>query len=256
MPISVSFKPCMPSYNKKNNNLQQAEVSFGSNPIPTRFRSKSTYYLDPKTSELFRSTPTRSFDQTLIVLRQVFNKVRRPKTLVVGVGKAQEPFSYLAVAKDFAPEQPLGSTIEMHCVDTQNQITREALDKYSQLKGETIPDFARKSIETGENGVCKIKQELVDHLANVFSNPSRSHWQTKIEDFAKTAPKSDFDIVSINNVIYLIELPIELKIQLIKDLAGMLKPGGVLITDSFQSGRMPQNMREIGQNTGLWQKFR
>lgn len=207
------------------------------------------------------------FIDVVNALKILFRKVQKPKILVVGVGKAQEPFSLLAVIKDMHTQAPLESVIDLHCVDLQPKISDEALIKYAYLHvdrtrftspNDNKPFFAPKSFEADELvkdifGRYRVKPDIFEYLKGVFNNPERTKWNTSIEEFASVCEGNTYDMVSINNVImYMKDLNVQT--EALRNVCKIIKPGGILITDPSDSyiSMLPSNFKNLA--LGIWQK--
>lgn len=258
-------------YNNNNNNnnrtnfTQQSKsnITFGQH---SEFSNLFHIYEIPLASTFFRrgtsfANQSCKFADVIKAIEQIPKWPTIPKLLVVGVGEAQEPLSYLAVIKDMYKNKPLKSVVDLHCVDLQDKITNKTLDKYYAFMDENeSPKFAEESFENVSKNprkkLFKVKSEILEYLKKVFNNPEKTKWETKIQDFAIACKSKVYDMVSINNVLLYIRNKKE-KIQLIEDLTRIIKENGFLVTDPDEETYMQkilrlQNFKKI--DAGIWQK--
>lgn len=180
------------------------------------------------------------------VFKLLLNRNQKNKVLIAGVGKAQEPFSYLAVIKGLSKGKPLKDIIDLNCVDIQPQINNDDLEKYSYYDFDGEPKFVKESFDyvekspLGENRHYKVKADLVDYLKTVFNNPQKTKWDTGIEEFSKACPSQTYDMISCNNTLLYLNSNEE-KVKTIFNFSRMLKEGGILKTDQYGNGYLPFN---------------
>lgn len=213
---------------------------------------------DIRTSGYFRMYG--EFEGIINALKLIYQRVSRPKILIVGVGRAQEPFSILAVIKNMFKGKTIESCVDLNCVDLQPKISGEKLKKYSILDRDATPDLAPDAFEPFlENGNDKIvshrvKSELERYLGDVFNDPKKTKWDTKIQDFSAACAQDTYDMITMNNVLDYIAEPE--KEQVIKNLARMIKPNGILVTDAiyepYVSRWLRTDFKVIAK--GVWQK--
>lgn len=200
------------------------------------------------------------FIDVINALKILFQKNDKPKILVAGLGKAQEPFSILAVIKDLVKDKPLQDALDLHCVDLQPKMPDEALDRYTYLN-DAQPLFAQGSFDFDP---CvhdpakryKIKPEIVEYLRAVFNNPQKTKWDTSIEEFATSSTSNAYDMVSVNNVFGYFK---EKKLigRTLNDICRSLKAGGILITDvsdDYYKTLFPNLAKFKNLAPGIWQK--
>lgn len=260
-PISINTTNI---YNKNQTNSakHKANIAFGQH---YEFNNLYSIYERPLSSVFFRrgtsyAFQSMKFEDVITALKQVFKLPTTPKMLVVGVGKAQEPLSYLAVAKDIYKNKSMESVVDLHCVDLQDKITDKNLDNYAFIEEGDIPRFAKESFIDVSTDPKKfnyrVKSEILDYLKKVFNNPEKAKWETKIQDFAAACNSKTYDLISINNVLLYIRNRKE-KIQLMENLIRILNEKGFLVTD-------PENYRYLDKilqaenceevKSGIWQK--
>lgn len=244
------------------NKPYQSSITFGQRP---EFGLLSYTYRDPLASVFFRrgtsyACQSNKFADVVKTLKELYKLQPAPKILVVGVGKAQEPLSYLAVIKDLNKTKPVESAVDLHCVDLQDKITDGNLEKYAFMQEYESPRFAEESFENisknPKKNLFRIKPELLNYLKKIFNNPEKTKWETKIQDFAIACKSKVYDMVSINNVLLYIRNKKE-RIQLIQDLTRIIKENGFLVTDPDEEIYMKKilNMENFKRiNDGIWQK--
>ena len=225
--------------------------------------------LDVRASHYFRrgkllGSQKEEFKDVIDAIKLVFSDNQKPKILIVGIGKAQEPFSILATIKNLVKNKPLNSVVDLNCVDLQPKISDVDLQKYAQLKFNSKPLFAKNSFDRVKDPkyqgyyYYKVKSGIFNYLKKVFDNPTKTKWDTKIEEFSASCPPKTYDMISINNTLgYLKDL--ETKKTTMNNLSKLLKINGVLITDvddSFyrQIYTCLSDFKNL--NPGIWQKLR
>lgn len=261
----VGLNTVNPYSNKTRSNLAQqrkSNITFGQRP---EFSFLSYTYKEPLASVFFRrgslyESQSPEFRDVIKAVNQVSKEKTIPKLLVVGVGKAQEPLSYLAVIKDRSKNKPLESIVDLHCVDLQDKISDEALDKYAFLDLDDHPLFAKESFENVSTNPrryhYRIKSEILDYLKKTFNNPEKTKWETKIQDFANACKSNIYNIISINNVLLYIRNKKERK-QLMDNITRILSGNGILVTDLYDKEYKREfpclkNFRKLAN--GIWQK--
>lgn len=200
-------------------------------------------------------------------IKLVFKQEKKPKILIVGIGKAQEPFSFLAVINSFLKGKNLNKALDMHCVDLQPKISDKDLMGYSYFDAGLKPDFAIDSFDYeiinepnyiySSRYKYKVKPNIFEYLKKVFNNPIKTKWDTKIQDFSKTAPAKTYDLISINNTLGYISNKEEV-IQTMENLSNMLKKNGILITevyDDWYKELFPCLKDFKNLMPGIWQKL-
>lgn len=217
---------------------------------------------------------SEEFDDVIKGIKLIFLNNLKPKILIVGVGKAQEPFSHLAVIRSLLGGKLSESDVDLNCVDLQSKISDENLEKFAYLD---VPEplFAKDSFEQVKNPInggngWRVKQDIFDYLKDVFNDSQKTWWNTRIEGFPAIYHENKYDMVSINNVLMYVKTAEE-KIQTMKNLHTMLKINGILITDNYGDGyfRVEKPERELMKwihneymqyfkklAPGIWQKIK
>lgn len=160
--------------------------------------------------------------------------------LIVGIGRSQEPFSYLASIKELIKDKKLKDVLNLQTVDLQAKPTKNILlscthyggfwgkepifakssfIKYAQMYGDTV-------LQTG----FRVNDEIFDYLYKTYNNKSK--WATRIQDDIKNYPDNSFDVLSMNNVLGYIEDDDEYY-STIKNMPRIVKPNGFIITDTI-----------------------
>lgn len=254
---AINFNLLPTCKNKKSSIRNKSNVSFcaeNANKKPV------VEYLGPQISLYFRKGFKRSFNDIVNAIRTVMTIQQLPKILIVGVGKAQEPLSYLAVIQNMFKFKPIESLVDLNCVDFQPKISDEKLAEYSKYPLKTVPEYASGGF-VSTNDVYHpnvFKPEITQYLKNIFNNPNKSRWNTKIEDFAEICPKETYNIISINNVLMYIKNH-DAVIRTLENIAGMLKVNGVLITDECVDN-YPSTYKFLSDfihlAPGIWKKIK
>ena len=215
----------------------------------------------------FYGEPAEEFTDVERVLSRVFRKNagKRKSMLIVGIGNSQEPFSYLAVIKNTIRNTSLRKNVDMYTVDLQSKPEGKDLFIDSFFDMPKYPKYAGKSFiydsanrGTFEHCHYRVSDDIYNYLRRTYNNPSRSKWETRIQDVAHEYPDRKFDVISANNVLpYIAEQ--ETVIATLKELKRALKLNGYLITDprKFMYMRDPEvlkNLREV--SPGIYQKIK
>lgn len=212
------------------------------------FYEISQYNLSLRASSFFRRGvvlgETSYFKEVIDVFSTLFNKNTNDKKsiLIVGIGRSQEPFSYLASIKELIKDKKLKDVLNLQTVDLQAKPTKNILlscthyggfwgkepmfakssfIKYAQMYGDTV-------LQTG----FRVNDEIFDYLYKTYNNKSKSKWATRIQDDIKNYPDNSFDVLSMNNVLGYIEDDDEYY-STIKNMPRIVKPNGFIITDTI-----------------------
>lgn len=212
------------------------------------FYEISQYNLSLRASSFFRRGvvlgETSYFKDVVDVFSTLFNKNTNDKKsiLIVGIGRSQEPFSYLASIKELIKDKKLKDVLNLQTVDLQAKPTKNILlscthyggfwgkepmfakssfIKYAQMYGDTV-------LQTG----FRVNDEIFDYLYKTYNNKSKSKWATRIQDDIKNYPDNSFDVLSMNNVLGYIEDDDEYY-STIKNMPRIVKPNGFIITDTI-----------------------
>ncbi len=99
------------------------------------------------------------------------------------------------------------------------------------------PEFAKNSfVMCGPPGSStrgfKAKDSIINYVSKTFKE--KTNWNTKIEKYSANAPSAKFNLISINNVLMYID-DYGQKVKTMENLARMLKPNGILVTDTYDS---------------------
>lgn len=227
-------------------------VNFGTRP---EFLELQRIYSNPRYSYFFRRS--EDFSNVVKAFRQMYASVQKPKVLVVGVGRGEEPLTYLAVIKDIFKNDPLDKVVDMNCVDLQPKISGLVLKNNSFTESYSTVLFAKDSfICDAITGKFFVKPNIFNYLIKTFNNPQKSHWDTSIEEYSSKCQKETYDMISMNKVLMYLKDK-ETQVKTVDKLFDMLKPDGIIISDSehdFMSWdlRNAKNIKKI--NPGIWQK--
>lgn len=250
---------CINNFANTNNQkkyISKSHTSFCAHPNYTKFMDK--FETRFQASCYFRRDgELNGFSDISLMLKELYSRVKKPKTLIVGVANAQEPFSYLAEIKHLNQNEKLKNIIDLHCVDLKPKISEQDLERNSYFDGYELI-FGKTSFETkNEYSRPKIKSEIFTYLKKVFNNPKKTKWDTPIEEFSASTKDKDFDLISINNVLCYI-LDDRKKVKTMENLCKMIKKDGYLITDRFDQIYKEDYPCLVGFkniNPGIWQKL-
>lgn len=251
----IALKPKLPDVDKfekitriKKNILTIENYNEITKKAHPDFYEISQYNLSLRASSFFRRGvvlgETSYFKDVIDVFSTLFNKNTNDKKsiLIVGIGRSQEPFSYLASIKELIKDKKLKDVLNLQTVDLQAKPTKNILlscthyggfwgkepifakssfIKYAQMYGDTV-------LQTG----FRVNDEIFDYLYKTYNNKSKSKWATRIQDDIKNYPDNSFDVLSMNNVLGYIEDDDEYY-STIKNMPRIVKPNGFIITDTI-----------------------
>lgn len=251
----IVLKPKLPDVDKfekithiKKNILTVENYNEVTKKAHPDFYEISKYNLSLRASSFFRRGvvlgETSYFKDVVDVFSTLFNKNTNDKKsiLIVGIGRSQEPFSYLASIKELIKDKKLKDVLNLQTVDLQAKPTKNILlscthyggfwgkepmfakssfIKYAQMYGDTV-------LQTG----FRVNDEIFDYLYKTYNNKSKSKWATRIQDDIKNYPDNSFDVLSMNNVLGYIEDDDEYY-STIKNMPRIVKPNGFIITDTI-----------------------
>lgn len=251
----IVLKPKLPDVDKfekithiKKNILTVENYNEVTKKAHPDFYEISQYNLSLRASSFFRRGvvlgETSYFKDIIDVFSTLFNKNTNDKKsiLIVGIGRSQEPFSYLASIKELIKDKKLKDVLNLQTVDLQAKPTKNILlscthyggfwgkepmfakssfIKYAQMYGDTV-------LQTG----FRVNDEIFDYLYKTYNNKSKSKWATRIQDNIKNYPDNSFDVLSMNNVLGYIEDDDEYY-STIKNMPRIVKPNGFIITDTI-----------------------
>lgn len=251
----IVLKPKLPDVDKfekithiKKNILTVENYNEATKKAHPDFYEISQYNLSLRASSFFRRGvvlgETSYFKDIIDVFSTLFNKNTNDKKsiLIVGIGRSQEPFSYLASIKELIKDKKLKDVLNLQTVDLQAKPTKNILlscthyggfwgkepmfakssfIKYAQMYGDTV-------LQTG----FRVNDEIFDYLYKTYNNKSKSKWATRIQDDIKNYPDNSFDVLSMNNVLGYIEDDDEYY-STIKNMPRIVKPNGFIITDTI-----------------------
>lgn len=251
----IALKPKLPDVDKfekitriKKNILTVENYNEVTKKAHPDFYEISQYNLSLRASSFFRRGvvlgETSYFKEVIDVFSTLFNKNTNDKKsiLIVGIGRSQEPFSYLASIKELIKDKKLKDVLNLQTVDLQAKPTKNILlscthyggfwgkepmfakssfIKYAQMYGDTV-------LQTG----FRVNDEIFDYLYKTYNNKSKSKWATRIQDDIKNYPDNSFDVLSMNNVLGYIEDDDEYY-STIKNMPRIVKPNGFIITDTI-----------------------
>lgn len=251
----IALKPKLPDVDKfekithiKKNILTIENYNEVTKKAHPDFYEISQYNLSLRASSFFRRGvvlgETSYFKDVIDVFSTLFNKNTNDKKsiLIVGIGRSQEPFSYLASIKELIKDKKLKDVLNLQTVDLQAKPTKNILlscthyggfwgkepmfakssfIKYAQMYGDTV-------LQTG----FRVNDEIFDYLYKTYNNKAKSKWATRIQDDIKNYPDNSFDVLSMNNVLGYIEDDDEYY-STIKNMPRIVKPNGFIITDTI-----------------------
>lgn len=251
----IVLKPKLPDVDKfekithiKKNILTVENYNEVTKKAHPDFYEISQYNFSLRASSFFRRGvvlgETSYFKDVIDVFSTLFNKNTNDKKsiLIVGIGRSQEPFSYLASIKELIKDKKLKDVLNLQTVDLQAKPTKNILlscthyggfwgkepmfakssfVKYAQMYGDTV-------LQTG----FRVNDEIFDYLYKTYNNKAKSKWATRIQDDIKNYPDNSFDVLSMNNVLGYIEDDDEYY-STIKNMPRIVKPNGFIITDTI-----------------------
>lgn len=224
-----------------NPNLSQFKISFKNHPDYTRLSKNYSICA----SSYFRrgaqyGSADKNFQDIVTIFQKIFNEnTNKPvKMLIAGIGKSQEPFSYLAVIKDLTTKK-LDDVIDLNIIDLQSKPIKENLFKNSYYEYSHQPEFAANSfikdykdkiIFNSLPGYYRVNDDIFNFLNKTYSDHTKSKWESRLQETIIKYNSSEFDIISVNNTIGYIDNSTE-RINTLKNIYRSLKENGILITD-------------------------
>lgn len=198
------------NYNFNNTSSSKYNPMFGHHPDLTAMISKNRPVL---VSSWFRRggshlDPGQNFIDIVKVFKKAFNNITNPlKMLIVGIANSEEPFSYLAAIKQINKDKPIEDSVDLHVIDLQSKPERDKLYNDAYYTMDYIPYYAKGSFVYNPHPKIplfnyRVSDELFDFLHKTYNNPSKSKWETRVQDAITQYPENYFDIISINNVLY------------------------------------------------------
>ena len=209
--------------------------------------------------------PCSEFADVIRVFKDVFLNVdERKKMFIAGIGKSQEPFSYLAAIKSIIKDKSLEKTLDMNIVDLQSKPSDAELFKHSYFDYNYPPEFVpssfvrdvRENIKYGSQpGYYRVKDDIYNFVRDVYNDSTKSKWETRVQDAVLDSASEDFDIVSINNTIGYIAEEHE-RVSTMEHVYRMLKRNGLYITDPYYNNVVEAGMTDkfINVSEGIYKK--
>ena len=216
----------------------------------------------------FYGSPCEKFTDIIDALKLFFKRKMSvknpPKTMLIGgIGQSQEPFSLLAVIKNLIGKKKLEKILDLNIVDLQSKPAEKELFYQSFYDSYGKPRYVSDSFiieDNPEHGCGRLNKyrvcdEIYNYLSSVYSNETKSQWETRLQDAVKTLPDESIDIVSINNTIGYVN-NYEEGMDIVKNIYRALKTGGIFITDpeyrQFRNVFSPEVSDEIYE--GIYRK--
>ena len=229
--------------------------------LPLNFTARTEYKIldrdyEVRASSHFRrgqlygsaSDEYRDVEDTIKLMYQ--NKLKN-KVLIVGVGKAQEPFSLTASIYSENWMRNLKDVLDLNCVDLGPKLTDEEVENASKLKKwYNNKYYAIDSMKKTDDGNYKFQDEICDLIKETFDSEEKTKWDTSVQEFVKDCPENSYDCISMNNVLGYIMSKQE-KNDVISKMEKIIRPNGFLITDEIYSEYFKNN----GLLTGFDQIF-
>ena len=274
--------------NTYNTNRKSQSPTFTAHPDFYKFNSTQSSYFRRGVVAL----PNPKFVEIQRTFQMIFsekpNEIKN--MLIIGIGNSQETFSYLAAIKSILKNRPLNKNLDLYTVDLQSKPD----DKKIRLDAfydafydyDTKPKFAAdsfikdrkfpKETPTGIDPVLtllkkyfktqkekevlnyRVNDEILDFVKTAYNNPSKSKWDSRIQDVITTYPDDKFHITSANNILPYITPDGDI-LNTLKHIKRTLKPGGYFITEPYKQpefirkSKILDDMKEIFD--GIYQKI-
>ena len=220
-------------------NKQKQNKSFKAHPdfdrLAKLYQIKASSYF--RRGALFGS-PSDEFESVAQTLLEYFAKDMDSKKtmLIAGIADSQEPFSYLAVLKNYFPHKLLKEILDLYIVDLQSQPSSQKIKKDSFFDCYYKPDYATNSFVKDDGSKYggfkyqkwRVKSEITNYLTKVYRNAKKSMWDSRIQEAINKYPNEKFDIVSINNTLIYIEDKSLIE-KTLQQVIRILKPNGIFI---------------------------
>lgn len=241
---------------KQNRVNIQSDLSFGNRP---EYQILQRECSNPRYSYFFRRDMPGKYQDVIDAVKLVYKQVKKPKILIVGVGRGEEPCSYLAVINEINNDKPLGSVVDLSCIDLQPKIQYDDLRHYAYLESYGEPKFAPNSFRYDRiRERHGLRHDIFEFLVQTFNNPDKTKWDTTVEEFSQNCKPNCFNLISINKVLmYLKDKETQSKVM--NNLLEALKPKGILVTDIvYDNADSNWTLKRMGSfkklSPGIWQK--
>ena len=221
---------------------KNSKLSFKAHPD---FIKLSKNYNITASSYFRRGQAYGSADENFIDIVKLFEKIftkqiKAPlKMLIGGIGESQEPFSYLAVIKNIIKDKNICDVLDLNIIDLQSKPIKKNLFKNSYYEYSHQPEFAANSfikdykdniIFNSLPGYYRVNDDIFNFLNKTYSDHTKSKWESRLQETIIKYNSSEFDIISVNNIIGYIDNSTE-RINTLKNIYRSLKENGILITD-------------------------
>ena len=206
--------------------------------------------------------PSEYFVDIVHTFKDVFQKNKKTKMLIGGIGESQEPFSYLATLKSLFQDSKLSEILDLKTIDLQSKPTKEKLFKQSYFEYNWEPNYASSSFvrDVQDNirynnvvSCYRVNDEIFEFLNKTYEQ--RSMWDTRLQDAVKILPDEEFDLISINNTIgYITDF--KTRIATLQNIYRLLKKDGIFITDPYYAYIEEANLENkfIKKADGIFKK--
>lgn len=274
--------------NTYNANRKSQSPTFTAHPDFYKFNSTQSSYFRRGVVAL----PNPKFVEIERTFQMIFsekpNEIKN--MLIIGIGNSQETFSYLATIKSILKNRPLNKNLDLYTVDLQSKPDNKKirLDAFYDAfyDYDTKPKFAADSFITDrkfpketptdidpvltlikkylktpkEKEVLnyRVNDEILDFVKTAYNDPSKSKWDSRIQDVITTYPDDKFYITSANNILPYITPDGDI-LNTLKHIKRTLKPYGYFITEPYKQpefikkSKILDDMKEIFD--GIYQKI-
>ena len=251
----------------RNNTSKKQAISFTAHPdferlaMSYNITASSFFRRGP-----FYGAPTEGFKSIIELFSKLFNReLKSPlNMLIVGVGKSQEPFSYLAVIKNLIGDKKISEVLNLQAMDLQSKPKKSEIFNNSYYEFPLEPTYVPSSFvyDKRENvfygsvpGYYRVNSEIFKYLNLTYNDKTRSFWDTRVQEGINKIKDDSLDIVSINNTIGYIEENNE-RVETVQNIYRKLKKGGVLISDYHYDHVNHANLQDqfISIEPGIYQK--
>lgn len=255
------------NYCNNNRHVELTNPVFMAHPDFTKLSER----YDVTASSYFRrgqmyGSPSRDYVDVINVFNRVFenNNKKKKDMLIIGVGKSQEPFSYLATIKTSIKDKPLNKNVALYTIDMQSKPNNDSLFKNSFYDSPFAPEYSKNgfvydSENYGINYNChyRVNDEIYDLVRESYNNQKKSQWDCRVQDVISDYPDEKFDVIAANNVLPYITSKDEI-VDTILHIKRCLKPNGYFITDTTKFYYMDEpylldGLKEI--HKGIYQKI-
>lgn len=188
------------------------------------------------------ASPGEAFLDVVSTLQNISQDKEQISVLTVGTAYGEEPLSLLVVFDSIAKQRGknLDTFVDLNTVDVRPQPKNTQLVTHTY---KTPVDYLLESNPLITDGLepdretykYRVRRPIVAYLERTIADPTKSTWETLIQEYLHQTQVKTYDCISYNNVDMHI-ISAEDREFVIQGLLDRVRPGGVLITDNTYGG--------------------